>query len=89
MSQSDEAFRALTRDLERLDKSGLSFDDRARDLLLSYDIEPKNVCHNHPDRTASVEVMDIWWCHECHWDIRDGYGPRADSGFEADCKRMS
>ena len=37
----NEVFRALTRDLERLDRSGMTFGDRARDLLLSYDVEPK------------------------------------------------
>lgn len=36
-------FRALVNDLERLERSGLSFDDQARDLLLSYDITPRAV----------------------------------------------
>jgi hypothetical protein len=36
----NEVFRALARDLERLERSGMTFGDRARDLLLSYDMKP-------------------------------------------------
>lgn len=40
-TEPNRTFRAVTRDLERLSKSDMSFDDQARDLFLSYDIRPK------------------------------------------------
>jgi hypothetical protein len=39
----NEAFRSFVRDLKRVTNGHLTYDDQARDLMLSYDITPKGV----------------------------------------------